>query len=260
MTPKIGSLALLMMIGCSELRPGDDRAPDPAPSDVGEPAVLDASAAGLEEQADAGSRDVVDAGSHDEVDAGSPAARDAGSRPDASAADAATAGPRDAGLPPWNGTCPGYAATHVVTTVWRGDWVFDTDTADRFGANDIMVFEITPSAVNTQATRSGVIAAIEYDGPPAGRWGALSDTPCDLSGHGLLSKRDNLPPTFQNVNAPPTISIWVGANQPRSTVLLEPGVTYYYNITNQDPVTGGNACVPGPVCDIRFEMHKPLGT
>jgi hypothetical protein len=161
----------------------------------------------------------------------------------------------------WNGSCPGYAGTHVTTAGWVGGtgWVFNTWIGDSFGANDIWVVKITPSATKTQATAVGSVISIENNGPPAPRWGSLSTVPCDLGGTGLLIKKENTQPAFGGTNAPPSLYIWVGANQPSHSILLQPGVEYYYNITNQAGPNGASSCSTG-ACDMRFTVFKPSGT
>jgi hypothetical protein len=247
---------LIALARCTGLDPGGDRTPLAARPSMDAQAV-DAA-------------DLVDAGAP-RVDA-TPIEPDAAPPSNDAAATPLDAGLKDAGLEdggeahdggsPWNGTCAGYANTIVLTAAWVGGigWVFDTDVSDPFGDHDMIVVRITPSSIDAQARAPGSMNVIEYDGPPAPRWGSLSDTPCDLTGHGLTSKRSGSPPVYGGVNAPPGISIWVGANQPNDTVRLLPGVTYYYNITNQDPATGGTDCSPGPVCDVRFTLFKPAGT
>ena len=162
----------------------------------------------------------------------------------------------------WNGVCTGYANTYVVTAAWLGGtgWVYNTWGGNpEFGGNDIYVVKITPSSTKTQATNLGSVISIENNGPPAPRWGSLSTLPCDLSGTGLTYKRSGGAPSFSGTNAPPTIPIWVGTSQPSDSILLEPGIEYYYNITNQAGPNAGSSCSTG-TCDMRFTVFKPSGT
>jgi hypothetical protein len=160
--------------------------------------------------------------------------------------------------------CPGYATTWTVDAQWLGGvgWVYNTwGNNPEFGSQDMYVVRIAvPAGVN--ATGFGSMNAIENNGPPAGRYGSLSTLPCDLTGTGLIVKTDGVAPAFTpaNGNAPPAINIWVGTAQAKHTVLLQGGVTYYYNITNFNLGTGASTCIPGPTCDMRFTLFKPPGT
>jgi hypothetical protein len=163
----------------------------------------------------------------------------------------------------WNGVCSNVSGTtYVVTAAWVGGtgWVFDTAlNGISFGPNDIIVAKVTPPATKPQAAGSaGALSVIEFMGPPGTRWGSLSTLPCDLNGTGLIVKKDLTPPMWSGQNAPPTIATWVGTSQPSHSVLLVPGVEYYYNITNQNP-NGGTGC-NASACDVRFTFVKPGGT
>jgi hypothetical protein len=162
----------------------------------------------------------------------------------------------------WNGSCAGYTRTLVGSADWLGGVGSQIYTYQLggFGQHDILVVKIRPSATKTQAKRAGSINAAEFASSATNRWGSLSTLPCDLSGTGLIIRKDNTAPTFtaQSGTAPPTESIWVGANPKGRTVVLQPGVEYYYNITNQNPA-GGTSCNTA-FCDMLITVIKPKGT
>jgi hypothetical protein len=157
---------------------------------------------------------------------------------------------------------PGGGATRTLDVAWGGSGY--TSTAGSFGPTDAVVVRFTTGSLTTTQTNTGSIQAVEYLDPQATRFGALSNTPCDFTVG--LPKRTNKSPTgcgystlgTGQVNPVAGLSMMDAGS---CVVVLQPNTTYYWNLSNVDPVTGASACSSSTGhCNMLITLIKPPGT
>ncbi len=146
----------------------------------------------------------------------------------------------------WSGTCPGFTNTRLLVENWAAPARLFTRDYGGFGADDIVVVQIT---TGTQASTGNTlrIAAAEWQDPGSQRIAALSDKPCDFVGLPGLGSTvpGNLSPTI-NFTVVTPYAPFPGYYP----ILGIPNKTYYFNIKN----TPGQCNTP--TCNIAVDLVK----
>jgi hypothetical protein len=151
-------------------------------------------------------------------------------------------------------SCAGFTNTLVIDVTWpaNGSLIpYYTSQFGGFGPNDAVVMRFTASAA-AASTGAGVVKGVEFQSPPANRVGSLSTTPCDFTGGVQEAKCFGAMAKFDN--SAPSLGLTQGTSTGSCKVALQPGVTYYLNLFNENRSCGSTAC------DMVLYFQKPSGT
>lgn len=151
----------------------------------------------------------------------------------------------------WNGVCPGYANTRVLTLNWDAPKRLYTVDFGGFGITDAIVVRFTTGGFSTGGSLVSVSAA-EYNGPPSTREAALSDLPCDFT-DGLAGAGGAH--SVASTNSV-TFKFGLGAGTGFGYYpVLDLGRTYYLNLRN----AAGATCSINNACNMFVDLVKPGG-
>jgi hypothetical protein len=152
-----------------------------------------------------------------------------------------------AGAGGWNGTCPGFNNTRVLTLNWAAPSRLYTANLGLFTANDALVVKFT-TGNNPTTTSLPRIAAAEYQSSPSTRHAVLSSTPCDFN-----------PQAAAGASVVGSSITMIFAIEPGSGFgyypVLQPNTTYYVNIKNVENAS----CAISNACDMFVDLVKPGG-
>jgi len=132
---------------------------------------------------------------------------------------------------PWNGTCPGFNRTLVLTMNFANPQRLFTQSYGGFGGNDIIVVTFTTGSTSTPNNNLSRIAAAEYGTGPTTREAVLSPRPCDFSAQPFGGA------SVSGTSVTVPFAVGAGENYGFYPKLLT-NTTYYYNIKN----TAGSGC------------------
>jgi hypothetical protein len=127
-----------------------------------------------------------------------------------------------------------------------------------FGPNDALIVKFTTSSVTT-VNAKGNITAAENGGSFYSRSGTLSASPCDFTG-GLQKWQNSNTTWFQGQNPSFSFTLF---NPLKNYAKLDPGTTYYLNITNISPAppqAGGSQGCTVSNCPMIITLSIPAGT
>ena len=154
--------------------------------------------------------------------------------------------------PPGPISCPGFAATHVITAIWGSTG--QTIVGD--GPNDALVLKFTIPASAGSLQKAGSAALAEYQSPTNPRYGALSSQPCDFTGVAAVTVNGDGPEIFcLPTSAACSTSVnanWATNPAKTGSGLVYVGQTYYINIGNQV-----GTCTQAGVCDVVVNWSWP---
>lgn len=106
----------------------------------------------------------------------------------------------------------------------------------------------------TIGSRLGRLSAAEFAGEPAVREATISRTPCDFR----PTDPSGANGPFTRVSGISVTSRFAAEPTPAGYPVLQPGLTYYYNVRNWQPATQTISCPPSPGrCDAFVEAHLP---
>ncbi len=127
----------------------------------------------------------------------------------------------------FTGTCPGFAATHVIPMVWASPTRMFTSNFGGFGPSDAVVVTFTTGAGTSVSNNLPKIGGAEYIDPPQARYAVLSATPCDFGAQPMPGASNS----GYSVTVP--FALGGGYNYGYYPQLLN-NTTYYFNIKNLD--------------------------
>ncbi len=132
---------------------------------------------------------------------------------------------------PWNGACPGFNRTLVLSMNWTNPQRLYTQSYGGFGGNDVIVVTFTTGSASTPNNNLSRIAAAEYGTGPTTREAVLSPRPCDFSAQPFGGA------SVSGTSVTVPFAVGTGENYGFYPKLLT-NTTYYYNIKN----TAGSGC------------------
>jgi hypothetical protein len=145
----------------------------------------------------------------------------------------------------FNGSCPGFTATHIIPIDWSTPVRKYTEQHGGFGVSDIIIVKFTTGNVSTGSSLPRLTAA-EYNSPPSSRTAVLSAIPCDFSVQST--------PGATNIGNSITAVFALGTGTGFGYYpVLQLNKEYYLNMKNNP----GSTCASAPSCDMFIELLKP---
>lgn len=142
----------------------------------------------------------------------------------------------------FNGSCPGFDATHIIPIPWGAPQRKFTANFGGFGPNDAIVVKFTTGNTSTTGSLPRMTAA-EYNSSPSSRTAVLSATPCDFSTQST--------PGATNIGNSITATFALGTGTGYGYYpVLSLNTEYYLNMKNNP----GATCLSQPSCDMFIEL------
>lgn len=144
----------------------------------------------------------------------------------------------------FNGSCPGFAATHIIPIDWNNPQRTFTANFGGFGILDIVVVKFTVGNISSTSSLPRMTSA-EYNSPPSSRTAVLSATPCDFSTQSTPGA------TIIGNSITAVFATGTGSGGGYYPV-LQLNHEYYLNMKNNP----GSTCASAPSCDMFIDLIK----
>ena len=154
--------------------------------------------------------------------------------------------------PPPTGSisCPGYTNTLVYDLPWSA---LSKVTTKGFSNSAFVVGRFTTPATGVVSAAATIFTG-QFTEPTVVRTGAVSTSPCDLTGQGLGTSA-----VSPGVTQGPSWFYQINGTAPRlsSRLVLQPSTTYYVNLTNRDK-NNAPTCTAAS-CEMILQLTIPTG-
>ena len=154
--------------------------------------------------------------------------------------------------PPPTGSisCPGYTNTLVYDLPWSA---LSKVTTKGFSNTAFVVGRFTTPATGVVSATATIFTG-QFTEPTVVRTGAVSTSPCDLTGQGLGTSA-----VSPGVSQGPSWFYQINGTAPRLSgrLVLQPSTTYYINLTNRDK-NNAPTCTAGS-CEMILQLTIPTG-
>lgn len=147
----------------------------------------------------------------------------------------------------WNGTCPGFDTTALLTMDWNHPARLYTRDVGGFTPRGVVVVQFTTGSVSS-TNMLPRIAAAEFSSSPSSRIATLSPTPCDFGPQAALGAAG------EGNSVTMVFALGTGSGYGYYPV-LQLNTTYYLNIKNSPNAT----CIANGVCDMFIDLVKSGG-
>ncbi|HXR56686.1 MAG TPA: hypothetical protein VN858_07780 [Casimicrobiaceae bacterium] len=145
-------------------------------------------------------------------------------------------------------SCPGYTNTLVYDLPWSA---LSKVTTKGFSNSTFVVGRFTTPATSV-VSASATIFSGQWTEPTVVRTGAISTSPCDLTGQGTGA-------VSPGVSQGPSWTYQINGTALRFSgrIVLQPSTTYYFNLTNRDK--NGAATCTAASCEMILQLTIPTG-
>ncbi len=147
-------------------------------------------------------------------------------------------------------SCPGYTNTLVYDLPWSA---LSKVTTKGFSNTAFVVGRFTTPATSVVSATATIFTG-QFTEPTVVRTGAVSTSPCDLTGQGLGTSA-----VSPGVSQGPSWFYQINGTAPRLSgrLVLQPSTTYYINLTNRDK-NNAPTCTAAS-CEMILQLTIPTG-